>query len=153
MSSRISLSLLSFAGLLIVGCDGGTPKPTVDVKEAVHNGTVVPLPEDLGVVELLNGKPSRTGGNYQATIIAYLLQPDRTTPIESPPKEMIVKIGSADETAKPVTLKLDPTTSEPTGSARYTSAPGPYEIGRGGTGGTVEVTVGGKAVSAPFRSR
>lgn len=134
---------------LLAGCGGPDPSK---VAPAPHEGVIVALPEDQGFVELMDGKagPSK-GRRIERPIVAFLLQADKKTAIESPPQEMVVRLDSTKD-QKPITLRLQPDANEPAGSARFVSASGPYEVGRGGAG-VVEVNLNGKSLKAPFRGR
>ncbi len=151
MKSAVATALLAMACLQMAGC--GQPAVLPPPPESLHGGVLITLPEDQGVVELLNGKPvPASGGKPGYPLVAYLLQPDRKSAAASPPKAMTVKYLAQGE-EKSATLVLDPDTSDPVGSARFVSPPTPLVVERGEAGGTIEFEWNGKKVSTSFRGK
>lgn len=132
-----------------VGCGpGGSVESAVPSTSELHGGILIPLPDGQACLELLNGKRQRKGKAYETDLVAYLFQADCKTPFAETPASLEVKLGTpkGDEV---VVLKPAPDSSDPLGSCRYASAPGPYELNQ--TGGEVTVSVAGKTLTATFR--
>jgi hypothetical protein len=146
----ISSGLLLVAAGTLIGC--GPPavvESTVPQSSEHHGGVLVPLTDKEAYVEILNGKrETKKGKASESTIVAYLLQPDQKTPFSETPKSVQVKIGTP-KGEQLVSLKAEPDSTDPIGSARFVSAPGPYELNQ--SGGEVTVQVGGKTLSGTFR--
>ncbi len=150
MRTRNALSgLFLIAAGTLTGC-GPPPvvESTVPPPSEHHGGVLVPLTDKQAYVELLNGKRETKNKVSQTNIVMYLLQPDLKTPFSETPKSVQVKIGTP-KGEQLVTLKAEPDSTDPIGSARFVSAPGPYELNQ--SGGEVTVQVGGKTLSGTFR--
>ncbi len=113
-----------------------------------YGGVLVSLTDKQAYVELLNGKRETKNKVSQTNIVAYLLQPDLKTPFSETPKSERVKIGTP-KGEQTVTLKAEPDSTDPIGSARFVSALGPYELNQ--SGGEVIVQLGGQTLSGTFR--
>jgi hypothetical protein len=113
-----------------------------------HGGILIPLTDNQGYVELVNGDRLKKGKSYETTLVAYLLQPDQKTPSSEAPTSVEVKIGTptGDQV---VALKAAPDTADPLGASRFVSKPGPFELNQ--VGGEVTVQAGGKTLSGKFR--
>ncbi len=139
--------LVSLAAVLVAtGCGtnflGGPTVAPVSEASELHGGILVPLSEDQGYVELLNGERQRRSS--KTTIVAYLLQNDRKTPATQKPTDFIVKLGG-----DPVPLHPAQDAHDPAGSVRFVSGIGAYELNQ--QGGEVTVTLDGKTSSGTFR--
>jgi hypothetical protein len=146
-------TILSVAGLMVVGailgCGQGSPVASAVPETSEHHGGVlVPLTDKEAYVELVNGDRKKKGNTYDTTIVAYLLQPDLKTALAETPTSVQVKIGTA-KGDQVVALKAAPDSTDPVGSSRFVSEPGPFDLHQ--TGGEVTVQVGGKSLSGPFR--
>jgi hypothetical protein len=146
-------TILSVAGLTVVGmmigCGQGGPEvSSVPETSEHHGGVLVPLTDNEAYVELVNGDRKKHGATYDTTIVAYLLQPDLKTALAETPTSVQVKIGTP-KGSQSVALKAAPDSTDPVGSARFMSEPGPFDLHQ--TGGEVTVQVGGKTLSGPFR--
>ncbi len=150
---RNVIATVALLASLLAGCGGPEPMVARSDQTSPHGGVIVPLPGEQGFVELLNGADAPPIARVrQTTIVAYLLQPDRKTAVASPPQEIAIKLDTQ-KTPNPIPLPLKLDTTDPAGSARYVSEVGPYEVDRGGGGGTVEVTLNGKPITVPFRGQ
>jgi hypothetical protein len=147
MRTILSVLFLLTVGSLI-GCDSATMKSSVPPIGEHHGGVLIPLTDNQAYVELVNGDRLKKGTTYETTLVAYLLQPDRKAPFSETPTSVEVKIGTptGDQV---VALKAAPDSTDPLGSARFVSKPGPFELNQ--TGGEVTVQVGGKTLSGKFR--
>ena len=147
---RMRSSLLSvITAAALVGC--GQPvavESSVPETSENHGGILVPLTDKQAYVELLNGKREMKGKIADTTLVAYLLQPDIKTPFSETPTSVEVKIGTP-RGEQAVALKPAPDSTDPLGSARFVSTPGPFELNQ--VGGEVIVQVGGKTLSGKFR--
>ena len=140
------LALLACASLS--GCGMKPVESTAPAPGTVYGGILVPLTNDRCYVELLNDKRERKGKVFQTTIVAYLLQADRKTPLAEEPASVQVKI---DTPKGPMTVPLQPApgSGEPAGTRRFASPLGPIELNQ--TGGEVAVLVGGETLTGTFR--
>jgi hypothetical protein len=141
-----ALLLLAFA---LAGCAGEAVPTNVTGSSHLHGGVLAQLPDNLGYVEMLNGKRAKgKGGAAETTIVAYVLQPDKNTAIATLPTEVSVKMTTA-KGPTTVPLRAEPDPADPAGSARFVSAMGPYDLHE--LSAEVVLTLGGKPVSANFR--
>jgi hypothetical protein len=133
----------------IVGCGPrGPAESAVPPTSELHGGILVPLSDDLACVELLNAKREKKGNVFQTDLVAYLLQPDGKTAFAETPTSVEVKLGTP-KGEQVVPLKAAPDASDPLGTCRYASAPGPFELNQ--TGGEVTVKLPGKTLTGKFR--
>ena len=147
MQDRLLLLSLATAGMCL-GC-GNHPAPSpVFAASPLHGGILIPLPEDQGYVELLNDKSVPRGRVAHTTIVAYVLQPDQKSPVAQQVQSVIVKLGAPPD-AQMVALHPDPDRSDPVGRARFVSDLGRYLLNQ--SGGEVQVMLGGKTLTVPFR--
>jgi hypothetical protein len=130
------------------GCGSTVHTSTVPAGSPLHGGILIALPEDQGFVELLNDQRVRKGNAILTTIVAYLLQPDQKSPVTQPSPAVTVKLG-APPAVRTVKMRPDPDRGDPSGSARFVSDLGPFLLNQ--SGGEVEVVLGGKTLTAPFR--
>jgi hypothetical protein len=136
------------AVVLYAGCGGGSLPPPIPPTSALHGGILVPLPEDRGYVELVNGQRTSRSRTVITTIVAYLMQSDQKTALTSTPSSVSVKLLTP-KGQKEVPLKHTPEPGDPAGTARFVSEPGPLELN--GAGGEITVVLDGKTLIVPFR--
>jgi hypothetical protein len=146
---RAEFLLLSLVtAVFCTGC-GVSPHPSpVPSSSPLHGGILIPLPEEQGYVELLNDKRERKGNAYLTTIVAYLLQPDQKSSVTEQAKSVTVKLGAPPE-AKTIAMRHDPDRSDPSGTARFVSELGLFQLNQ--SGGEIQVVLNGKTLTAPFR--
>jgi hypothetical protein len=143
------MGIWAVLGLGMLGfCGCGDGLPTGDGHTPLHGGIVIPFPDKNGLIELLNGEGKRTAATFEPTVVAYFLQSDGKTALAILPAEVVVKLDTA-QGQKTITLKPKPETSDPVGSGRFVSDPGPYDLTQ--RGGEISLNVGGKSLSTPFR--
>jgi hypothetical protein len=138
----LALTLVSVFHL--AGCGEPPPNPSLPVSGPLHGGVLVPLTNDEAVVEVLNGERRRSGSGVTQTVIAYVLQPDRKTPVSAAPSQVTVSLDG-----KAIPLSLEPDQADPSGGARFVSNAGPYELNQ--RGGEVSVALEGKTLTGSFR--
>lgn len=146
---KILCSISLLAGGILAGC--GQPavvESAVPATAEQHGGILVPLNDNEGYVEILNGKWTMKGRVGETTLVAYLLQPDRKSAFTQTPTSVEIKIDTP-KGDQVVALKASPDSADPLGTARFVSAPGPFELNQ--VGGEVTVQVGGKTLSGKFR--
>jgi hypothetical protein len=143
---RITALLLLASAL--AGCAGEAVPTNVTGSSHLHGGILAQLPDNLGYVELLNGTRVKGKGGSDTTIVAYILQPDKSTAIATLPSEVSVKMTTAKgQTTVPLRAEAD--SADPVGAARYVSAMGPYDLHE--RSAEVVLNLGGKTVSSSFR--
>jgi hypothetical protein len=130
------------------GCGVAVHTSAVPASSPLHGGILIPLPEDQGFVEILNDQRVRKGNRIATTIVAYLLQPDQKSPITQSSASVTVKLGTPPD-VRTIKMRPEPGGSDPSGSARFVSELGPFLLEQ--SGGEVEVVLGGKTLTAPFR--
>ena len=131
------------------GCGGGhnhagTPSKVV----AVHSGTILPIPDDRGFVEVLiqseNAKP--TGKGASGRVVAYFLNKDGSGPSDPAPTD--VSYSPAD--GKP--YKMTPIADSASKSAGFQTEVGPFNPGRE-LNGELSASLGGQTVKLPITTR
>jgi hypothetical protein len=133
----------------LLGCDSQqVVESTVPATAELHGGILVPLAESENYVELLNGKSVKKGKALETDLVAYVLKGDRKSPVSELPPSIEVRIDTPKGT-QVVPLKSAPDSSDPAGSSRFVSAPGPFQLNQ--TGGEVTLQVNGKSLTASFR--
>jgi hypothetical protein len=132
----------------LIGCSPGVVESPVPLTSEHHGGILIPLTDNQAFLELLNGKREKKGKGYETNLIAYLLQPDRKSPFSETPTSVEVKMGTP-KGEQVITLKALADSTDPLGSSRFVSTPGPFELNQ--VGGEVTVQVGGKTLSGTFR--
>ena len=156
MRIRFRVVTLGLAALFS-GCDSSGPLVSVTSVTAPHHGTMIPLPEKTGFVELLNEPEVSDRRNPEPTsIVAYFLQIDGKSALDSAPEDVTFAIetgggkgargkqGSGDR----IPLSAQPKPDDPSGAGRFASKPGPYQLA--GIRGTLRVKIGGQEVSSQF---
>jgi hypothetical protein len=141
-------ALCLVAAASLCGCGGVVVDSPAPPTSELHGGILIPLTDKQAYVELLNGKREKKGKVYQTTLVAYLLQSDHETAFPETPQSVEIKIGVPGG-EQLVALKAAPDSSDPQGSSRFVSMPGPFELNQ--VGGEVTVQVGGKTLSGTFR--
>lgn len=140
------ISLIVMAALC--GCSPTVYESPVAATGEHHGGILIPLTDNQAYLELLNGNREKKGKAFETTLVAYLLQSDQKTPVSGVPATVVVKMGTpAGE--QTIALKAAADTSDPVGSARFVSSPGPFELAQ--TGGEVTVQLGDQTLSGTFR--
>lgn len=146
---RTSVQAAILSTLVASGCGGGqnnagTPSKVV----AVHSGTILPIPEDRGFVEVLvqseNAKP--TGKGAGGRVVAYFLNKDGSGP--SAPAPTDVSYSPAD--GKP--YKMTPMADSASKSAGFQTEIGPFNPGRE-LNGELSASLGGQTVKLPITTR
>ena len=141
---------------LFLGCDSSSPRASVAVVDGPHRGTIIPLPDAKGFVELTN-EPAVTNPRKPTptAIAAYFLQSDAKSPLNPAPTDVKFAIdngagrrarakGSAAET---VPLTPDPKSDDPAGASRFASKLGTYPLQN--MRGTLIAKISGQEISAP----
>ncbi len=142
------ISLFVMAALS--GCGPTVYESPVAATGEHHGGILIPLTDNEAYLELLNGNREKKGKGkaFETTLVAYLFQSDQKTPVSGVPATVVVKMGTpAGE--QTIALKPSADTSDPVGSARFVSNPGPFELAQ--AGGEVTVQLGDKTLSGTFR--
>jgi hypothetical protein len=156
MRIGIRAATLALVGLLF-GCDSSTPRGNVVTAIAPHHGTMIPLPENRGFVELINEPEVSDRRNPQPTsIVAYYLQADGKSPLNPAPTDVSFAIDPGvargargkQGSAQSVPLIAEPKSDDPAGAGRFASKPGPYDLTD--MRGTLSAKIGGQEISIPF---
>ena len=147
----IAYILLAISSGPMLGCGRTDTGPTADAKPGPGGGTMFPLPNGKGYVEIKSEihTPARNarGASRTSTIIAMFVQPDGTTELSPAPTEVSARLGT-DESNK--TVALNPSPGEPRSSSRFATAQGDYpENPRG----VLAAKIGGDSVEVPFSVR
>lgn len=143
-----SISLrTAFAAALIagfVGCGENLPAPRPGAPAAPsHNGAMLPIPGDLGYVEIVNTPLSTK--TTESQIGVYFYEKDAKTPVSAPPGDVKLTLelpkGNTD-----IVLKPDP------------KSPGGFQSARGDHGrreliGKLEFTLSGKPIDLRIMTR
>ncbi len=91
--------LLAALGVAILspGCSSTDSSVTITRSPAPpHRGTMIPLPDSKGFVELLNEPEVSDRRNPEPTsIVAYFLEPDGNAPMSAAPSDVIFIVESA----------------------------------------------------------
>jgi hypothetical protein len=141
-----ALLVIAFA---LAGCSGSSAPTNVTGSSHLHGGVLAELPDNLGYVEMLNGKRAKgKGGVADTTIVAYVLQTDKSTAMTTLPTDVSVKMTTA-KGPTTVPLRAEPDAADPVGTARFVSAMGPYDLHE--VSAEVVLNLGGKSISANFR--
>jgi hypothetical protein len=131
-----------FAGIVGCGENLPTPRPGTPAGPS-HNGSLLPIPGDLGYVEIVNAPLSTK--TTESQIGVYFYEKDAKTPVSSPPGDVKLTLelpkGNAD-----IVLKPDP------------KNPGGFQSARGDHGrreliGKLEFTLGGKPIDLRIMTR
>jgi hypothetical protein len=120
------------------------------VTRGPHDGTAFVLPENKGVVELVNEPPvTDRRGTVSTSVVAYFLQADGKTPMSPAPADVKVEVRGGDrQPPKSVPLAAEPKPDDPSAAARFASKPGPYDLEA--VRGTLTASVAGSPVTVSF---
>ena len=147
----ILVAILSTLAASGSGCGSGTNNAgTPSNVVAVHSGTILPMPDGRGFVEILirsqsdNTKP--TGKGASGRVIAYFLNKDGSGPSDPAPTD--VTYSPAD--GKP--YKMTPIAESAPKSAGFQTEVGPFSPGRE-LSGELSASLGGEAVKLPIVTR
>ncbi len=136
--------------LMVLGCGPSLPPPQ-KIVQGPHNGITLLLPDDLGVVEILNEPEVSDHRNPKPTsIVLYFLKDDGKTPLTSP-SNVTMDVNAARGRSEKLALKPDPRTGDPFGSCRFVTPTGPYMLD--GLRGQLFARIDGRQVSLPFQGR
>jgi hypothetical protein len=149
MRTRCSVIFLIMMAA-VAGCSPTVYESPVAATGENHGGVMIPLTDNQAYVELLNGNREKKakGKPFETTLVAYLFQSDQKTPVTGVPATVVVKMATPTG-EQTIALKPEADTSDPAGSARFVSGPGPFELMQ--TGGEVSVQLGDKTLSGTFR--
>jgi hypothetical protein len=148
----ITLTLLGLA----LGCDSSVAPVAVSVTGGPHQGTMIRLPDDKGFVELTNEPEVADRRNLQPTsIVAYFIGADSKSPLTPAPTDVSFALegarggrGDSDAGAQAIPLSAEPKADDPSGSSRFVSKPGAYDLAK--MRGTVAAKIDGIGISIPF---
>lgn len=127
------------------GCGGSGPPATRGVP-ASHGGTLLPLPDGSGFVEVVVEPDNPKGGGPKAKgrLVMFFLNRDGS----GPPTPAPAGVTFTDDAGK--TYPLSPKAAAD--SARFESAAATFPVGRD-LSGELKATTGGRAVSIPVAVR
>jgi len=141
----LQLSILSFVLTALHGCGDGRGKPLTTAVAAPHQGTVFPIPDGSGSVEVLVLTPKASSGRRPSTSVwAYFYTQDMSA-LSPAPTEILLKL---DEAGGKKTVSLKPYADKEPGG--FASEPGNF---RSDLTGELEVTIDGKSISIPISVR
>ena len=156
MRMRI-LSAIIGAAAVLPGCDSPESPVAVSAVSPPHHGTVITLPDDRGLVELVNEPEVNDRRKPEPTaIVAYFLQKDGKLPMSPSPDDVsFTMMTSADRggRTKPgsgdrIPLKAEPKSEDPLGAGRFASKVGPFALT--GIRGKLTAKIGGQEISSEF---
>jgi hypothetical protein len=146
---RIGFLFLSVvAAGMCSGCGVEPHASPIPPSSPLHGGILIPLPEAQGYVELLNDNRVKRGNAYLTTVVAYLLQADQKSAVTQQAGSVTVKLGVPPE-VKTIKMRHNPDRSDPSGTARFVSELGLFQLNQ--SGGEIQVVLDGKTLTAPFR--
>ena len=159
MNMRIYKFLLAYGlAILSSGCSSTDSSVTITRSPAPPlRGTMIPLPDSKGFVELVNEPEVSDRRNPEPTsIVAYFLEPGGDAPMTDSPSDVIFVVESATASGgRPkagssgrVELTAQPKADDPLAAARFASKPGPYDLTA--LRGTLSARIGGQQISATF---
>jgi hypothetical protein len=131
-----------------MGCGGQVIPSPIPPTSPLHGGILVPLPEKLGYVELLNDSRQKRYNATETNILAYLLGPDQKTALVQKPTSVSVQLDTPSG-RQTVPMLPNPDPGDPAGSARFGSEFGLFELNQ--RGGEITVAIDGKTLTVPFR--
>ena len=139
---RSVLVAACFAGIAGCGENLPTPRPGTPAGPS-HNGSLLPIPGDLGYVEIVNTPLSTK--TTESQIGVYFYEKDAKTPVSSPPGDVKLTLELPKGNTE-VFLKPDP------------KNPGGFQSARGDHGrreliGKLEFTLSGKPIDLPIMTR
>ena len=132
---------------VLAGCEGGAAlAPQVVV--GPHGGTAYRLPGERGFAELVN-EPEVDDARVAPTtaLVVYFLQPDGKSPLTPAPSDVSARV-MIERRLTTLPLKAEPKAGDPTGSARFATILGPYQLAD--LHGTLTATAGGETATIAF---
>ncbi|MGO9916689.1 MAG: hypothetical protein ACLQIB_18570 [Isosphaeraceae bacterium] len=134
---------------LFAGCSPSPiPESQVVIRVGPHQGAIARLPDEKGLVELVNEPEQRDRRSTEPTsLVAYFLRTDGKSPLDQPPSDVNIVVEAGRTASQTVQLSLEPKTDDPSGGARFASKPGQYQVA--GLRGTLNAKIGGQQVSTP----
>jgi hypothetical protein len=156
MRMRVYSVMLGLAAF-VPGCDSPGHPVAVSAVSPPHHGTLISLPDDRGLVELVNEPEVSDRRNPEPTaIVAYFLQIDGKSPLVPAPDDVSFAIASGgargvrpkQESGDRIPLSAQPKPDDPQGGGRFASKTGPYALT--GLRGTLTARIGGQEVSSTF---
>jgi hypothetical protein len=162
MTRSIQFAVLVLSSSALCGCGGAPVAAKAPPAAPPHGGQFLPIPGDLGYVEILTEMvnatgqaPAKTRTSYRtrpdAEIVAYFFKPDGTTVVMPPPTGVILALQDERAGTNTVSLTPHPVPGDPTKRGRLASAAGPYADGA--FSGELQATVDGQAVTIPINLR
>lgn len=152
MSPRVLIVLIVVA--CAPGCgagQGGSPAPgQVVVAFGPHGGRAVALPNDQGYAEVVVEPVKASARSVRQVLLAvYLLQPDLKSGLATIPTSISAAVVTP-ETSEPIAVSLrhDPLTARADASARFASAPGPFDYDE--LAGELTIELGGQTITREF---
>ena len=157
MRMRFSAVMLSFAAFM-PGCDTPGNPVAVSTVSPPHHGTLITLPDESGLVELVNEPEVNDRRNPAPTaIVAYFLQVDGKAALVPAPENVSFIITPGAARGRPFragvgrsnsALSAEPKSEDPLGGGRFASKTGPYALE--GIRGTLIAKIGGQEISSTF---
>jgi hypothetical protein len=136
--------------LLFTGCEGSQAVPPVAREETgPHQGALHRLPDNTGVVEIVN-EPEVTDrrSNPTTAIVVYFLHSDGKTAMTPAPSDVRVEVDEGRNQTRTLALKADPRSADASGGSRFASEAGPYLLE--GLRGKLIANIAGKPVEQTF---
>jgi hypothetical protein len=153
---RVYFVIVGLAAL-VPACDSPGHPVAVSAVSPPHRGTLITLPDDRGLVELVNEPEVNDRRNPEPTaIVAYFLQIDGKSALVPAPENVNFAIASGgargvrskQDAGDRISLTSQPKADDPLGGSRFTSKTGPYALT--GLRGTLSVRIGGQEISSTF---
>jgi hypothetical protein len=146
-------AMILAAVVCLDGC--GSPQLSSQVTKGAHDGTSFRLPDEKGLVEIVNEPTVTDRRNPQPTsIVAYFLQADGKSALNPGPTEVSFTIDPDARSrqrekpaASPTTLLLtaEPKADDAGGASRFASKTGPFDLSS--LRGTLKAKINGQDVS------
>jgi hypothetical protein len=143
--------------MLLPGCDTPARPVAVSAVSPPHHGTLIPLPDDRGLVELVNEPEVSDRQKPEPTaIVAYFLQIDGKASLAPAPDDVSFTIATAAargvntrrESGERIPLSAQLKSDDPLGAARFASKLGQYALS--GIRGTLSARISGQEISTTF---
>jgi hypothetical protein len=156
MRMRLCVVMFGLAAIL-PGCDSPGPPLAVSGVSPPHHGTLMTLPDDRGLVEILNEPEVSDRRKPEPTaIVVYFLQTDGKSALVPAPEDVSFAItpGAAkgartqQESGERIALSAEPKSDDPLGGSRFASKLGRFALT--GIRGTLTAKIGGQNVSSSF---
>jgi hypothetical protein len=153
-------NILLSIGLAVLspGCSSTDSAATITSSPVPpHRGTMIPLPDSKGFVELLNEPEVSDRRHPEPTsIVAYFLEPDGKAPLIAAPSDVIFVVESATASggrrnagsSARVELSAQAKADDPLAAGRFASKPGPYDLTA--LRGTLSARIAGQQISSAF---